>query len=148
MEGKELPLVDPGEVGSGLEDVGLILRHGFSGNTAPRVRDLGGDPPHGADPGEVPPLGGTSNNWETPEATDGWGMGVIPGNRGAQGFRSQGVVGIHKTEAEHGVTFHLHLSHHGSMPGSREASGGQGRENVVGAERPEICRRAGAGTGK
>ena len=45
------PLTYPVEIGSGYEDVGSFLHSGCSGGAVIWVRDLGGEPPHGADPG-------------------------------------------------------------------------------------------------
>ena len=56
-----MPLVDPGEGGSGPEDVGEIIRRGHSGNTYIQFRDLDFNPPHDTYPGGVIPLGFTEN---------------------------------------------------------------------------------------
>ena len=42
------PLADPGEEGSGYDDVRDILHSGCSYKVVILVRDLDGDPPHGA----------------------------------------------------------------------------------------------------
>ena len=44
------PLADPVEGGSGPEDIRAIICCSHAGDTDLRVRDLGGDPPHGTDP--------------------------------------------------------------------------------------------------
>ena len=64
-----------------MEDVREIIICNRADNNALRAEDLGGYPPHGADPGGVPPLGGTSNSGEAPKETTGWGT-VIPTDRG------------------------------------------------------------------
>ena len=38
-----------------------ISHHGCSGRSVIWVGKLGGDPPHGADPGGIPPPGGKEN---------------------------------------------------------------------------------------
>ena len=57
-------LADPGEGGNGPENNGGVLCHVCAGNTDIRIGDLGGDPPHDADPGGVPPPGGALNHKE------------------------------------------------------------------------------------
>ena len=78
-------LADTAEGGRGPEDFGTILCHGRAGNTDLWVVDLGGEPPHGADPGGFPPLDGEANNEESTGATSGWGMGVTTDRGGAKG---------------------------------------------------------------
>ena len=56
-----MPLADPGEGGSGPEDVREIICRGHSGNTYIRFRDLDFNPPHDTYPGGVIPLGFTEN---------------------------------------------------------------------------------------
>ena len=45
------PIADTGEVRSGPEGVGTIIRCGCANKTDLWAGGLGGDPPHGADPG-------------------------------------------------------------------------------------------------
>ena len=80
------PLIYLGEGGSGSEYSREILRCGHTGDTALRVIKLGGDPPHGTVPegGGVPPPGGAANHGEDPKSTYGWGMGILPDNKGAK----------------------------------------------------------------
>ena len=79
------PLTDTGDQGSGLEDVGAIMRCGYAGNTTIRVGDLGGDLSHGADPGGVPLPGSAENHGEATKATYGWGLGIPPYSTCAKG---------------------------------------------------------------
>ena len=39
-----------------------MIRQGRAGDTAILVEELGGEYPHGAEPGGVPPLGGAENH--------------------------------------------------------------------------------------
>ena len=66
-----MPLADPGEGGSGPEDVGEIICRGHSGNTSIQFRDLDFNPPNGTYPGGVTPLGCTENQGGAPEAMAG-----------------------------------------------------------------------------
>ena len=66
-----MPLVDPGEGGSGPEDVREIIRRDHSGNTSIQFRDLDVNAPHGTYPGRVTPLGCTENQGGAPEAMAG-----------------------------------------------------------------------------
>ena len=72
------PLTDPGELGIRPENVRDILYCVSAGDTYLRVGYFGGDPPHGADPGGVPPPGGAENHRESPKATAVWGLAVPP----------------------------------------------------------------------
>ena len=58
MEGVGPPLADHGEGVIRYEDAGAILHRSCSGGTVIWVKDLGGDPPHGEDPGGVLTSGG------------------------------------------------------------------------------------------
>ena len=118
------PLADPGEGGRGSEDVTEILNIGCAGNTTVWVRDLGGNPLRVADPGGVPPPGGTANHREYPEDMAGWGMEIPSDSRVAKGGGDQGFGGVHQTEAEHSGLMYLHPAHHGPLPVSGEMPGG------------------------
>ena len=121
------PLTDPGEVGIRPENVRETLCCVNAGDTYPWVGYLGGDPPHGADPGGVPPPGGAENHRESPKATAVWGLAVPPDIGDSNGGGDGGAVVIHRTEAEHSGTVNFHLAHHGPLPRIGEAPGGKGQ---------------------
>ena len=122
-EGLVPPLADPGEGGSRSEDVGAILRCGRAGDTIFRFGYLGGTPLHVADPGGVPPKGGAEDHGEAPKETSIWGMGIPPDSGGTKGSGAQGFGDVNPMEAEHGVTVHGHLAHHGNLHEREEAPG-------------------------
>ena len=64
-----LPLADPRERGSGSDGVRDILCCGRAGDTVIWLGDLGGNLPHGANLGVVPPPGGAENHGGAPEDT-------------------------------------------------------------------------------
>ena len=61
------PLDDPGEGGSVYEDIRVLLHSGCPVDSDIWVGDVVCDPPHGTDPGGVPPPGCKIYNWKTPQ---------------------------------------------------------------------------------
>ena len=56
---------------------------------------MGNDPPHGADPGGVPPPGGEAAHRKTPKDVTGWGMGLPSDRGGPSGVRDRGDRGLY-----------------------------------------------------
>ena len=55
--------------GGGCSDIGAVLLDSGTSNTTFWVRNMGGDPPYGKDPGGFPPPCGDTDNEENPTAT-------------------------------------------------------------------------------
>ena len=62
-------IMGPLAVGDGCSDLGAVLLGSGTSNTTFWVRNMGGDPPYGKDPGGVPPPCGDTKNKENPTAT-------------------------------------------------------------------------------
>ena len=75
-EGVVLPLVNTGERGSVCKEDRSFLRHVCPDDTVILGWRVGSDPPHGADPGRVLPLGGEAYRGKTPISVAGWEMGI------------------------------------------------------------------------
>ena len=97
MESVSRTIADPWEGKSRREEIGLIIYPGSAGKTALWVRDMDGDPLHGAKPGAVPAPGGAASHWEATAETAVWGI-IIPSNsRSSKGGGDRGVGGVHRT---------------------------------------------------
>ena len=66
-----------GREGTVAKTLGRFLHRSFPGNYDIWIGDMGSDPPHGEDPGEVSPPGGETDHVKTPPVSDGRDM-VLP----------------------------------------------------------------------
>ena len=139
----DTPIADPWAGGSVHTDFRAVLLGDGTGNTPFWVRNLGGDPPYGKDPGGVPPPGGERDQGATPPATSQREL-ALPTTGGRDGGGRDGGTGdLHRQEAEHGGPVHRDSAHSGPLSGGGEMPRGTGGEKVVGAGGVESCGRTG-----
>ena len=70
-------LVDPRVGGGGRTDLGEVLLVSSPGGTPFRVRDVGGYPPYGEDPGVFPRPGGATDHRAPPPVTNQWELTLL-----------------------------------------------------------------------
>ena len=132
-----------GKEGGRCTDIRTILQVGGLSHIDLWLGEVGGDPSHCQDAGDLPPHDRPLTDREETLETNLWEMWVPPTlphpGGGDEGHEPGKGGGVNCANAEHGVSIHCDTSNPRPVNGYEAETGVMGVQNVVGASRDQPC---------